>query len=120
MPGRICVDCGRVTSGAARCDECRAVHAAGVAARRGTTTQRGLGYSHRRAVAALKARVIRTDEPCFRCGGSFAEAADVTGDREPPRAVAEGGELVPGIDRDGRHYRRRCVPCQIRADEETT
>lgn len=60
MPRRECLDCRRLTSSGSRCPTCQAARERA----RGTTTQRGLGWSHQQAAEV----VLAAAEACAICG----------------------------------------------------
>lgn len=76
MPRGECLGCRRLTHGT-RCPACTTTRSRARDARRGTTTQRGLGWTHQQA----RREVLADAPPCHWCG----EPAD-TGDHAVPRS----------------------------------
>ncbi|MFJ9616715.1 HNH endonuclease [Streptomyces noursei] len=94
MPRRPCLDCGRLTANASRCDAHAAVWNARVERRRGSSTARGYGAAWRRV-----ARVVLDRHKAiygFRCPGFGIPphaASDLTVDHIIPRSA--GGSDQP-------------------------
>lgn len=98
MPTRApvrCPSCKRLHSGTGRCPSCRKIAETARYAQRGTTTQRGLGWTHQRAVAEL----LTDNPPCHWCG-----APATTGDHANPRS--RGGVALSVED-----YVPACASC---------
>ena len=87
MPLRPCLDCGRLTQDT-RCPPHRIAHDNARYARRGTTTERGLGYQHQLQVAEQIAAV----PVCQRCGHTGTADNPLTGEHGVARA--DGGTEV--------------------------
>ncbi|MGH3499329.1 MAG: HNH endonuclease [Nocardioidaceae bacterium] len=102
MPRRECLDCRTLIGSGSRCPACETAKQRSIEARRhrGTTTSRGLGWSHQQA-----ARVILAGDPaCYWCG----EPA-TTADHLVPRSHGGHNDLS--------NYVPACKPCNdARAD----
>ena len=92
---RPCLGCGTPVRGASRCPACQAAREA----KRGTTTQRGLGYAHRKRVKTELGGVDRCQcQGCGACGTRgcgrpFTKDNPKTGDHVTPRS--RGGASGP-------------------------
>lgn len=92
MPKRFCLDCRKLTDKGSRCPECQATLMQKVNAKRGTTTQRGLGWAHQKRAAEVLAGV----ECCPRCGREPTPDNPLTAHHSQARARGGGDSpLVP-------------------------
>lgn len=76
-------------------------HAREYEARRGTSTQRGYDYAHRRQAEAYRARVAQgTPLPCWRCGKPITDPNDLDlGHDDHDRSIVRGPEHARGCNR---------------------
>lgn len=92
MALRPCLDCGSPSMNS-RCPVHKAQREARRDAVRGSTTQRGLGWSHQQQVAELKLR--RPLGHCPRCGRRITARNPLTGEHGTARA--HGGTKVTDL-----------------------
>ena len=92
MPKRFCLDCTQLTDNGSRCKPCQARLMRNVNAKRGTTKQRGLGGTHRRAAE----KIVKAAKYCAICGNEPTESDPLTADHVIPRSRG-GSEDSPLI-----------------------
>lgn len=97
MPMKFCLECGTLTANGSRCETCAPIAATRRAARRGSTKERGLGGTHRRAAE----KVVQAATECAMCGKPPTEADPLTADHIIPRAAG-------GVDSPLRAVHQSC------------
>ncbi len=92
MPLRPCLDCGAPSQGS-RCEAHRVAHDNQRYARRGTTTERGLGATHQ----GQRRHLLTTDRTgiCPRCGQPYTANNPATAEHSTPRS--RGGVIADGL-----------------------
>ncbi|WP_051943873.1 HNH endonuclease [Streptacidiphilus rugosus] len=86
MPKRFCLDCRALfdaATGKSRCPTCQDRITKVMDAKRGSTTERGLGWSHQQRVK----REVDKTAACWMCGKPGTPADPITADHETPRAA---------------------------------
>lgn len=97
MPMKFCLDCSKLTRNGSRCEACAGTAERARDRQRGSTKQRGLGGTHRRAAE----KIVKTAAVCAICGKPPTADDPLTADHTVPRAHG-------GVDSPLRAVHRTC------------
>lgn len=82
MPAKFCLGCRKLTTNGSYCPTCQTSREQARDQRRGTTTQRGLGWSHQQRAAQVTAGV----QVCPKCGQQPTKDNPITAHHTTARA----------------------------------